>query len=196
MPDEKSPQSPLLAHSYMEIHLFLQLAMCEQCHVGQLKPLSPNLLPPTTPDSTIIVATTCSQCQQSRELSFGIPKNALPSKPEDLTHINQTSEPSRLIDLAQWLTLDQMLCDAFLSESDAKLARRTGIKASLCLGEALKFFDDPNNDLPPTEAFFLESSHARFKKNPQLYSRQRILALRAKRPMATASELSAKDAES
>ncbi len=195
MPNENSPLSPLVAHSYMEIHLFLQMTVCENCTAAPLQPLSHNLPSPAPSESAITVFTTCGHCQHPHEFLFEIPKDALPTKFDELTPINKTSQPSQLIDLAQWVTLDQMLYEDSSNESDAKLARRLAIKASLCLGEALKFFQDPDNDLPPVEAFFQESSRSRFMQNPQLYSRQRILALRAKRPVATPSEFSQHDSQ-
>jgi len=52
----------------------------------------------------------------------------------------------------------------------------------MCLEEALKFYKDQECDLPADDAFFVESSRDHYRKNPEHFSRQRLLALRAKLP--------------
>ncbi len=190
MPNPHIPSNRFMAHSYMEIHLFFQVTVCESCTSGPLEPQFPDNQPRKEMDTVIAVPTTCSQCQHQRIFSFDIPKKATPVSPDALTHINLSSAASTMIDLAQWLTLDQILYEASKNESEAKLARHKALKASFCLEEALKFFDDPDNDLPPAESFFTETSRSRFLQTPHLFARQRILALHAQRPAPTQSELS------
>jgi hypothetical protein len=47
--------------------------------------------------------------------------------------------------------------------------------AAQCLREALKFYDDEDNDLPPRNALFHEASRRRFWDHPEEFSRQRLL---------------------
>ncbi|MBI1827521.1 MAG: hypothetical protein HYR83_14190 [Planctomycetes bacterium] len=61
------------------------------------------------------------------------------------------------------------------------MSRRLAMEAATCLNEALRFYDD-ENDLPSAGAFFTDDSRARFREHPQLFSRQRLLNLRAQLP--------------
>jgi hypothetical protein len=71
-------------------------------------------------------------------------------------------------------------------EKDKIIARELWIEVSQYLAEALKFYDDPDSDLPPQDAFFSEFSRARLSDNPAQFSRQRLINLRAKLPSPSA----------
>lgn len=98
--------------------------------------------------------------------------------------INSSLEASSLIDVGQWLTLSGLLREQAKAEPNRIRARQIGIEAGECLDEALKFYDDPENDLPPQEAFFCESSKLRFKEAPEQFSRERIVGERVRLPKA------------
>ena len=99
-----------------------------------------------------------------------------------MTPINATDQPSRIIDVAQWLTLAHVIAEAASRETEKTHARQLGIDAAQCLSEALKFYDEPENDLPPAEAFFHDASRRRFRENPEEFSRQRVLDMRSRLP--------------
>jgi len=96
--------------------------------------------------------------------------------------VNPTAEPSQILDLGQWLTLFRMLTETAGHEASMTDARRLSLEAAQCLDEALKFYDDADNDVPPVEAFFGEDSRDRFKAHPEQFSRRRLLHLRSKLP--------------
>jgi hypothetical protein len=98
------------------------------------------------------------------------------------TVVNPTDEPSRILDVGQWILLFRMSLEAADKEVDKVLARRLGIEAAQCLEEALKFYDEVDNDLPPPEAFFDEASRERFRDAPEQFSRRRLIELRSKLP--------------
>jgi hypothetical protein len=75
-----------------------------------------------------------------------------------------------------------MIIEAATRETDKTQARHLGIEAAQCLEEALKFYDDVGNDLPPPEAFFTEVSRERFRDAPEQFSKRRLIGLRAKLP--------------
>jgi hypothetical protein len=108
--------------------------------------------------------------------------------------VNPTDEPSRILDVGQWIVLFRMITERAAREIDKIQARHLGIEAAQCLEEALKFYDDVDNDLPPQEALFTEASRTRFRKAPEQFSRRRLIDLRAKLPSGSAmrASLSAK----
>ena len=136
----------------------------------------------------VSVPATCGSCQAVTRLRF-----RLPTPPESISAgragpadraavVNATGEPSRILDLGQWLTLFRMLTETAGHEANRTETRRLSLEASQCLDEALKFYDDEDNDLPPSEAFFHKDSRDRFNAHPEQFSRQRLLHLRSKLP--------------
>lgn len=156
---------PLHARSRREIELFFAVMPCPACRQGTLSPVNP-------PDFKTPIASfeaLCGRCAATRNYYF-----ELSNDPRD--------RPSRLIDIAQWLTLHGMFLETAKFESNKARARTIALQAAECLDESLKFFDDPENDLPPVSAFFDQTSLLRFRENPQQFSRARILGLRRSLP--------------
>ena len=100
--------------------------------------------------------------------------------------VNPSQEPSRILDVGQWIVLFRMNSDAASQGVDKTRARRLGLVAAQCLEEALKFYDDPENDLPPSEAVFKTATRDRLRQAPQQFSRRRLIELRAKLPHSSA----------
>jgi hypothetical protein len=96
--------------------------------------------------------------------------------------ISSVEEPSRILDVGQWIMLFRMITEAAGKKTDKARTRHLGLEAAQCLEEALKFYDDLDNDLPPPEAFFTEASRERFKTHPEQFSRRRLVELRSKLP--------------
>jgi hypothetical protein len=107
----------------------------------------------------------------------------------DSLPISRTDEPSRILDVAGWLTLHARLCDAARAKARAAssvertLARQLHIQAAACLEEALKFYDE-DNDLPPEDAFFTDAGRRQFRGHPESFLRGRLVSLRAVLPVA------------
>jgi len=68
-----------------------------------------------------------------------------------------------------------------LRVAERSARRRLQVQSAACLAEALKFYD-PDNDLPPEEAFFTAESRRQFRARPELFARDRIIGLRARLP--------------
>jgi hypothetical protein len=139
----------------------------------------------------VAIDAACGGCETTTSLTFQLPRgpaagvdNRLESRSraESKVEINTTDEPSRIIDVAHWLTLFRMGAEEAGRESDKTQARELWIEVGQYLAEALKFYDDPDSDLPPGEAFFSDMSRERLRENPQQFSRQRLVNLRAKLP--------------
>jgi|CXWL01.1.fsa_nt_gi hypothetical protein len=174
----------LYAHSYSEAQLYLKITGCEKC-----SPKSPNIQEvkqhSTKPSSVNVVRVCgpCSACGAVQELDFAIEHDVPASAHGRTPAINLTEKPSRIIDVGQWLTLAQLFIQEGKSEKDKGRARYLNLQAAQCLDEALKFYDDLENDLPPASAFYCESSRRRFRESPQHFSRGRLISDRRKLPI-------------
>lgn len=179
-------EAPLLAHSLTEAHLYLMATPCELCGKGPLRVPDPRSI--DRPGVTVVVSlkAVCANCGGSTTPRFRLPAEPKAAGNDAGTLINPTEEPSRIIDVAQWLTLAQVLTEAASRETDKVQARQLGIDAAQCLAEALKFYDEGDNDLPPAEAFFHEASRRRLRDNPEEFSRERVVNLKSKLPSPSA----------
>jgi hypothetical protein len=103
--------------------------------------------------------------------------------------INPTDAPSSLLDVGQWLSLHSMMVALADRSHDRTEVRLLLLDARACLEEALKFYSDAGNDLPPDEALFAPSSRARRRAHPEQFSRRRLLALASRLPRPTSADV-------
>lgn len=174
--------SPLFAHSLAEAYLYLMATPCAACGRGPLSGTAPRPVHRDGRRLHLMMAVSCGGCEARSAITFDLPADAAESTAGDAPLINPTSEPSQIIDVGQWLTLFRSIAEAAGRTRDKKEARRLGIEAAGCLEEALKFYDDDENDLPPPGALFHATSKARFREHPEQFSRRRIIQLRSKLP--------------
>ena len=186
---------PLPVHSVTEACLYLLATPCSKCGRGPLSlpggsPTGiaepPRGLQWAEQQGSFEIDAACQSCGARARMAFSLPGGSQPGDQLQAPVINTTGEPSRILDVAQWITLYRMLVDAGGRDADQVHARRLAVRAAQCLEEAMKFYDDPENDLPPPEAFFSNASRERFRESPEQFSRQRLIELRAKLPGATA----------
>jgi hypothetical protein len=174
--------APLVAHSLAEAYLYILATPCGTCGRGPLRGGEAELANRDGEACEVSIAATCGSCQAVTRLQFGLPTPPEPIPAQQASAVNPTAEPSQILDLGQWLTLFRMLTETAGHETSKSGARRLALEAAQCLDEALKFYDDAENDLPPVEAFFGKDSRARFKADPERFSRRRLLHLRSKLP--------------
>ena len=173
----------VVAHSLAEAYLYLMVSPCDSCGKGPLRGGTSTGVPSGDGGWVMRIPTTCGACQAASQHTF-----RLVARPDSTAGeraaavVNPTDEPSHTIDVAQWVTLFGMITEAASRETNKTEARHMGIEAAQCLEEALKFYDDAESDLPPPEAFFIETSRERFKANPEQFSKRRLLDLRSKLP--------------
>lgn len=129
----------------------------------------------------VSIAATCGSCQMVTRWTFQLSGPLQAVSADQAPVVNSTDEPSRMLDVAQWLTLFGMKTEDAGKTLTKTAARRLSLEAAQCLDEALKFYEE-DNDLPSKEAFFHEDSRERFLDHPQYFSRQRLLHLRSKLP--------------
>lgn len=174
------PDAPLPAHSLAEAFFYVMVTGCPACRDGGLKAGTAKRLPSTDGVVLLTIPAECSKCKSTVDLHFTLPE-APPHTGNQLDTVNSTSDPSRIIDLAQWVTLAHIIIEAASRETNKQQARRLGMEAAQCLEEAIKFFRN-DNDLPEPTAFFSAESRSRFEQAPQKFSRQRLVNQRVKLP--------------
>jgi len=170
-------ESPLQARTFNEARYFLEVTPCPGCGNG---PLTPEPSPRPKADQPVTVTAVCGHCHGAHPFTF-LCLYELPAEGIESEIINPTDEPSRLIDLGHWMSLFYSLIGIAGHLSDPAVTRRLGYQAALCLSEALKFYA-PDEQLPPTEAFFTPDSQAAFRNAPENFARSRLLAMRDRLP--------------
>jgi len=170
----------LHAQTIAEIQFFLKVTGCEKCG-RRVQWVLEELQFPAVPGN-ITVPTHCFSCKASTDLFFHVHHPHEPGTRSHPSSINPTDQTSQLIDLGQWITLAYLLMEESRGKTDKEHSRYLNMQASQCYDEALKFYDDPDNELPPPEAFFTETSRRRFRDAPQQFSRSRLLSEKGKLP--------------
>jgi hypothetical protein len=167
--------NPLTPHSTNELSYYLAVTACDACGSGprRLAPGDEAGLAGKKRTATV----RCDHCGAEGQVDFV--SEFEPVDPASLC-ISPVDEPSRLVDLNQWLGIAYVLIDD-ITESRVSDTHAWQIRAAACLTEALKFFD-PDDEVPPEEAFFYETSERAFREHPQTFARQHISDMLAKLP--------------
>jgi len=168
------------ARSIAEILLYLKVTGCDRC--GKARPFDAAAVQAAEVPGNVTVGVQCTACGVSVDLPFHVRDSIGPAPDGYPPAINTTEKSSRLIDLGQWITLAHLLMEEARSIKAKDRIRFLSLQAGLCYDEALKFYDDPDNELPPSEAFFTDASRMRFKSSPQQFARSRLIGERAKLP--------------
>jgi hypothetical protein len=168
---------PLKAHTPAEVDYYLMVTACGECNHGPWRIESSER---DTRDARLLrVQACCAGCGAGRAFSFHCDGDSQ-QLGEHVEQVNLTDEPSRIIDLSQWLSLFCMLIESAAAKSDKVAARSKGFQAALCLTEALKFYGD--DELPDESAFFTDETRAVFREHPEKFARQRLRDMQAKLP--------------
>lgn len=181
---------PLEAHSVAEAHLYLMVTPCKLCGTGRTRCTGSHAGDPAGDRPTMVLSTQCEGCGFESDFSFVLPAGVAEAAREDdisAARISEDEAPSRIIDVAQWLTLFRVVTQAAAGQADKAESRRLGYEAAQCLDEALKFYQE-DNDLPPESAFLHERSREQAREHPELFARSRLIGLRAKLPTLTEME--------
>jgi len=177
--------APLRAHSVVEACLYLMATPCTACRSGAFAVEAP--VAGHVPGG-VRIAATCRNCGLTQGWEFIAPEADLRGDPLSTSApINASDEPSRLIDVVQWVTLAQVLLEASATTPGAQEQRWRRIRAGQCLDEALKFYD-AENELPPATGLMTESSRSAVREHPQRYARSRLLQQRGELPVHGLSE--------
>ena len=180
------PEKGLAAHSLAEAYLYLMATPCPSCGRGPLTGEDARLLAEDEHATTVGITATCGACHQAIQPTFQLPQRPGCQGRHSAAVVNPTDQPSSILDVGQWITLFRMITEAAAKETNKIQARHLGLEAVQCLEEALKFYDDDENDLPSSDALFTEPSRQRFRDHPEQFSKRRLIELRSKLPSVSA----------
>jgi len=177
---------PLRAQTPNEVPYYLMVTSCAGCGRGSLAPVEPpepagDALRQGPGPREAVVYARCRRCGRDHTFRFRW-QHDVPAAADDPDGINPTDQPSRIIDLGQWVGLYCHFSDASSSAEPPGESRRLARRAALCLAEALKFH--AGAELPPESAFSCEASAAAYRQNPANYARTRLRELQALLPAA------------
>ena len=167
----KLTETPLDALSLDEVRCFLAVTPCPCCHAG-----------PIALDTSATSPATCQACGGELLLDYTV-EYPIPDDTDDaIPHINPTDEPSRLVDLNQWLGLAYLHAEAAGSHRIASSEHHARqLWAAACLTEALKFYPK-DAEFPPQGACWVETSQRALADHPNIFSREILMGLRTKLP--------------
>ena len=171
---------PLRANSWSEAYLYLKVTPCTDCASGPWELDTPD---DATGDGPRRLRAHCAHCGAAREFTFECDPTDADAAIEGLSlePVNPSDEPSRIIDLGQWLSLFYTFVDSATKTADKGEARRLTFQAAQCLDEALKFYA-PDDDLPPESAFFTDRSRQAFADHTGKFAREKLRLMRRKLP--------------
>jgi len=180
------PDEALVAHSLAEAYLYLRATPCASCGQGPLSGSDAKLTAETGFGVRVGMRATCGSCGRATNITFHLAERPSDDSGQCAGAISSVAAASRILDVGQWIMLFRVTTEAADKETDKTRVRQLGLEAAQCLEEALKFYDDLDNDLPPPEAFFTDASRERFKTHPEQFSKQRLIELRSKLPSLSA----------
>lgn len=180
------PDMPLAAHSLAEAHLYLMATPCAACAKGPQQGGEASIAEESPSSSVAAVPVTCQSCGAATTLRFRLPAPPVAVSADRPPDINSTPDPSLILDVGQWIVLFRLIAEEAGRETDKARSRRLGLEAAQCLEEAIKFYNEEGNDLPPKNAFFFPASWERFQQAPAQFSKRRLIGLRAKLPSIAA----------
>jgi len=168
---------PLAAFTRNEVWYYLRVTPCPSCGQG---PWEVEREEAGEDGRVVTLLCRCQRCGRQMRLAFTIACDQAEA-PAAAEVINPTDEPSRIVDLAQWVGLFHRLVEQAAQDASKTHTRRAGFQAALCLAEALKFYP-AGRDEPPETAFFNDTTRRIFQEHPERFSHSRLLELQGRLP--------------
>jgi hypothetical protein len=166
---------PLPAFTRNEVWCYLRVTPCPSCGHGPWEVQRED-----ADGRALALLCRCRKCGREMRLDFTAACDQ-PDAGAAAEVLNPTDEPSRIIDLAQWVGLFHRLVEQAARDASKTHARRAGLQAALCLAEALKFHV-AGQDEPPETAFFNETTRRAFREHPERFSHSRLRELQGRLP--------------
>ena len=125
------------------------------------------------------VAARCHKCRAERTFHFQLDTHGGPKDP--IRQVNPTAEPSRALDVAEWLDLAQFYLGRIDRLDTPTEKSQSLLDARQCIEEALKFYG-PGDEPPPDAALWSDASRRKVARKAGLFRRSTIQAMLARIP--------------
>jgi hypothetical protein len=125
------------------------------------------------------VEATCFKCKAQRTFHFALDAPQGPKGP--IRQISATPEPSRALDVVEWLDLAQFYLGRIGRLEKAVERAQSLLDARQCLEEAMKFYPASAQD-PPPAAVWSDRSRQKAAQHPDLYRRASLETMLSKIP--------------
>ncbi len=171
------PDNPVPVHSVQEEYFYMMVHPCS-CG-GPWQSRSQTI--EERDDGTIRhhVTAACFRCGREHTFHFALDHRPDPKTP--VREINPTDEPSRALDLAEWLRLAEFYLGRVERLPTKVEKAQSLLDARQCLEEARKFFG-PDQEEPPPEALWSEASRRWARRHPDTCRRSAVEAMLARLP--------------
>lgn len=120
------------------------------------------------------VTARCFKCKTQRTFHFQLDAHGGPKDP--IRQVNPTAEPSRAIDVAEWLDLAQFYLGRIDRLEKPTEKAQSLLDARQCLEEAVKFYG-PGDEQVPGGALWSDASRRKAEKKADLFRRATIQAM-------------------
>jgi hypothetical protein len=121
----------------------------------------------------------CFKCQTRRTFLFTLDGHAGSKAP--VRQINPTSEPSRALDVAEWMDLAQFYLGRIERLKSSVEKAQSLLDARQCIEEAQKFYG-PDDDGPPPTALWSDAGRKKARSQPENFRRAALAAMLEKIP--------------
>lgn len=125
------------------------------------------------------VGAQCYKCKARRTFEFVLPG------PEDskapIRQINPTAQPSRALDVAEWMDLAQFYLSRIERLKKPGERAQSLLDARQCIEEALKFYG-ASDDGPSADALWSDASRKKVARHPDAFRRSALAAMLEKMP--------------
>lgn len=121
-------------------------------------------------------------CGVEQTLRFELmPSASGTASPTAIREINPTEEPSRALDVGEWVQLARFYLGRIERLKDPLERAQLLLDARQCLEEALKFYG-PGDDGPPPGALWSEASRGKVAEQPDVYARTSLAGMLERMP--------------
>jgi hypothetical protein len=172
----QAPDETVHVHSVQEEYFYMMVhrCACGGAWLGQEQKVETN-----GPPLRHRIEAACSGCKTNRTFRFEL---AAPPNPAGaVREINPTAEPSRALDVAEWVDLAFFYMGRIPRLTQPLDRAQSLLDARQCLEEALKLYP-PDAEAPPADALWSDASRAKVAARPAAYRRSALQGMLAKLP--------------
>ena len=171
-----APETAVHVHSVQEEYFYL---MVHHCACGGPWHTESQQVDETGAHLRHRVEGQCFKCKARRTFLFSIDSQANSKGP--VRQVNPTAEPSRALDVAQWMDLAQFYLGRIDRLKTPVEKAQSLLDARQCIEEALKFYG-PGDDAPPPTALWSDAWRKKAAAQSENFRRAALAAMLEKIP--------------